>query len=331
MSASVFGEGPITKELIRDSEGHRDYKVEHIVVTTDILDGPTVVMGASGLPVIGSLWNFGNDTDVWAFCYPDLKITVHQKKVGDATKYWKVGQKFSTRPLDRCQDETIEDPLLQDQKVSGSFVKYTQEISKDRFGDPIRTSSHELIHGPQVEFDFNRPTVRIEQNVASLELPTFTEMFDTVNNAMLWGLGPRRIKLSDGFWERKWYGLCNIYYTRVFDFDIDFATFDREIMDEGTKVLNGHWATDSDAWILDNIGGSAPDKTDPTHFIRYKDRNGENSRVILDGKGLPADTFVTLGSGEFTGTGTDSDAAAQIHVEHYDESNFLLLGIPTTF
>ena len=321
MSASVHG-GPITRELIRDTEGHRDYSVEHIVITTDPDDGPTIVLGASGLPVIGSLWNFGNDLDVWAFCYPDAKITVYKKNEGDPPEYWKVAQKFSTRPLNRCQDETIEDPLLQDQVISGSFVKYTQEVSKDRNGDDIKSISHELIHGPQVEFDFNRPTVRIEQNVATLELELITSMIDTVNDSTLWGLGARKIKLSDLVWERKWYGTCDIYYTRVFDFDIDFNTFDREILDEGTKVLNGHWPTKNecggDDWILDDICGEAPVKTDPTHFTRYKDRNGENSRVILDVEGWP------LG-------GSGTPAANRIEVEYYPESNFLLLGIPTTF
>ena len=335
MSASVHG-GPFTRELARDTEGHRNYSVEHIVKTTDSDDGPTVVLGASGLPVIGSLWNFGNDLDVWAFCYPDMKIRGHEEKKGEPPEYWKVTQKFSTRPLNRCQDETIEDPLLQDQVISGSFVKYTQEISKDRFDDPIKTSSHELIHGPQVEFDFNRPTVRIEQNVATLELALFTAMIDTVNGNTLWGLSSRKIKLSDVSWERKWYGTCNIYYTRVFDFDIDFNTFDRVVLDEGTKVLNGHWPTKNEcenagAWILDKICTEWPDKDNPSHFTRYKDRNGENTRVILDGKGQPADSFVRLGTGEGAGTGTDTDPAAQIFVEYYDESNFLLLGIPTTF
>ena len=336
MSASVHGEGPITKALTRDTEGHRDYSVEHIVITTDPLDGPEIVLGASGLPVIGSLWNFGNDLDVWAFCYPDMKVTVYKKKEGDSTIYWKVAQKFSTRPLNRCQDETIEDPLLQDQVISGSFVKYTQEVSKDRFGDVIKTSSHEFLHGPQVEFDFNRAAVRIEQNVATLELALITSMMDTVNDAMLWGLGARKIKLSEVSWERKWYGTCNIYYTRVFDFDIDFNTFDRFVLDEGTKVLHGQWVDQGVGqephWGLINIGDDPPDKDNPQHFDRYKDRNGENTRVVLDGKGMPANSITQIGTSDDVGTGTDStDPAAQIFIEYYDESNFLLLGIPTTF
>ncbi len=329
MSASVSGPGPRVKELTRDTEGHRDYRVEHIVVTTDSLDGPQVVMNAVGLPVIGSLWAFGNDLDVWAFCYPDMKVSVHQQKKGDATQYWKVEQKFSTRPLNRCQDETIEDPLLEPQKVSGSFVKYTQEVSEDRWGDAIKTSSHELIHGPQVEFDHNRPTVRIEQNVASLELALFTSMIDTLNDATLWGLGPRRIKLSNTTWERKIFATCDYYYTRVFDFDIDFGTFDREVLDEGTKALHGEWDTEAgcegSAWQLIEICGEEPDPTNPSHFSRYKDRNDENTRVILDGEGKPWENAIE------TGTGTPDTGPGKIPVEYYNESNFLLLGIPVEF
>jgi hypothetical protein len=58
-----------------------------------------------------------------------------------------------------------------------------------------------------------------------------------------------------------------------------------------------------------------PDSTNPQHFIRYKDRNGENARVLLDGAGIPIE-----------------DGATPVYrdVEYYPESNFLLLGIPLT-
>jgi len=305
----------------RDEEGHRTFTVVHLVRTDDFDDGPQIVMNTPGLPAIGSFWNFGNDVDVWAFCYPDMNVKIHKEKEGDPNKHWRVRQKFSTIPLKRCQDETIEDPLLEPQKISGSFVKYTKEASQDRFGNMIKNSAHETYRGPQVEFDHNRPTVRIEQNQALLGLDTFTEIVDTVNDAPLWGLGVRKIKLSDVSWERKLYGLCNFYYTRVFDFDIDFKTFDREILDEGTKVLNGDWpvgtGTQTDGWILQNIAGEAPDKNNPQHFNRFKDRHGENARVILDGNGEP-----------LLGTATFNPYYHEL--EFYPESNLLLLGIPTS-
>jgi len=192
MSASVTG--IIDWKLSRNEEGHRTYTITHLVTTTSTNDGPATVLVASGLPLIGSIWTYGNDVDGWAFCLPtrEVKKKSDQRQQAKFTQ-WEVTSTFSTnRESTRCQDETIEDPLQEPDRISGSFVKYTREVTKDKDGNRIKTSSHEIIRGPQVEFDHNRPTVTIEQNRASLELEVFSEMVDTVNNATLWGLDPPR-------------------------------------------------------------------------------------------------------------------------------------------
>ena len=386
----------------KDDDGHREFRVEHHVFTDDSEDGPYTAMTCPGLPLPGAMWNFGNDIDVWAFCYPSMECDVFQEEAGSPNKDWLIKQKFSTKPLRRCQDTQIEDPLLEPQGISGGFVKFTKEATRDRFGRLIKSSSHEIIRGPGVEFEKNRPTVTIEQNVLFLGLEDFSRQIDHVNDSLLWGCPPRCVKLSDVSWKRKLFGICNYYYTRVFTFDVDFDTFDRNVPDEGTKVLNGHWrfskigtasggfylkiyvplfdsnglpigkqsfntsplsnsATASDvaneilsligsgnctanggplpqpidveflgdyalmnldpmtagsslyevktiqngnsisndiqriqefgpnSWIVDKVGGKMPDWKNPAHFIRFKDRNGENSRTLLDGRGLPAE------------------------------------------
>jgi hypothetical protein len=325
---------PYGKELNRDEDGHRNYQVFHDVETDNALDGPQIISGAAGLPQIGDQWAFGNDMDVWAFCWPNAKIRSVGGGPREATKRWRVEQLFTTRPFSRCQDTAIEDPLLEPQGIGGTFVKYTEEAQRDRFGALILSSSHEMLRGPQVEFDANRPTVRISQNVAVLGLAVFTPMVDDVNDRELWGLSARTVKLSNVSWDRKFHGLCDVYFTRILDFDINFKTFDRDLLDEGTKVLSGHWieptgtgSCGADSWQLVDICGSAPDKDNPQHFIRFKDRNGENIRAILDGNGLPANTTIRTGTGPGTGTSTTDDAG-DIHVEKYEESNFFLLGIP---
>lgn len=319
MSAAVQGK-QVTWGLLKDAEGHRTYIITHLV-KSDILDGPQVVMSAAGLPITGSIWNFDNDLDPWAFCLPALKVNIHSEKKGQRNKFWMVENTFSTKPTERCQDESIEDPLLEPMRISGGFVKYTKEITKQRAnhsnpalaGKEIKSSSHEMFRGPQMEFDFNRATVRIGQNVASLGLEEFTEMIDTLNDDTLWGLDARKIKLSDVTWSRKVYGLCDFYYVRDFDFDIDFDTFDREIVDEGTKFLGGDINKDDDGTEYQKATGMI--KTRPMDFQRAKDFRGENIRVLLDGNGEPL------------GAGLDP---VKIEVEHYPESNFLLLGIPTS-
>jgi len=285
----------------RDREGHREYWIEHLVVTDSPQDGPVTAIGAPGLPLIGHVWNFGNDLDIWAVCLPDLVIKRHSAKKGEPHQYWTIRNTYSTKPLSRCQDEDIEDPLLEPPKVSGSFVKYLREATQDKDGAAILNSSHEPLLGNNAEFDNNRPTVRIGMNTASLGLATFAQMVDTVNDANLWGLGPRKIKLSNVSWERKILGTCGYYYTRNFEFDIDYNTFDRTVTDKGTKVF-------------DDVNGNS--RSNPDHFKRYTDAKGNPTNVQLDGNGSPATSIENVG---------------KIEIQYYGESNFLALGIPTSF
>lgn len=340
MSSAI--RGPISWKLTRDDEGYRTYKIKHRIECTSSLDGPTTVLLTPGLPVPGSAWIIGNDLDIWVWCRFDA--TVEPELTEEPNYWWTVEQEFSNKPeppeKQKCQDEKTEDPLLEPQKVSGAFVKYNEEATHDRFKAPIVNSAHEQFRGPQVEFDKNRPTVKIIQNVAVLNLRMLCEMLDTVNEASLWGLDPRCLKLSGVSWDKKWHGQCFPYYTRNLEFDVNFATFDRDLLDEGTKVLKGHWNRINGHYVLANIGGSTPDPTNPTHFNRFKDRNNENTRVILNGAGLPAGVCIDKPGGSGvgsavdstgTGTGCEETTVGEIHVEKYHESNFLLLGIPITF
>ena len=330
---TLINHGIVSMEASRDSEGHREYTVTHKVETTvpyngSTGDGPEAISSASGLPAIGDQWSFGNDSDAWAYCHPDLSIKPFGGvRQDDPISVYLVTNKFSTKPLKRCQTNEWGDPLLEPDRVSGSFVLYTKEAVKDRYGNPIMNSAHEIFRGPQVEFDSPRGQVRIEQNNATLDLPTIRAVFNHVNDDVMWGIPARSIKLNGFTWEELWYGTCTYYYKRVFTFDVcndDDDLFDRDLLDEGTKVISGRWDETSGAWVLVNIGGASPDNTNPQHFIRYKDRNGENARVILDGKGYPANAVVTMGTGEGAGTGTDStDDAGQIHVEKYDEADLI--------
>jgi len=65
--------------------------------------------------------------------------------------------------------------------------------------------------------------------------------------------------------------------------------WDKDLNDEGTKVLSGRWNRTTGAWEDVNVNGSPPNPMNPAHFIRYKDKLGENARVILDGAGRPYD------------------------------------------
>lgn len=317
MSTSIVkstpGSYPATMD--RNGAGERIYKVKHLIKATNHLDGPFTVLNTPGVPAIGAVWSFGNDFDAWAFCTPEAVIKPILRK--EPNFHWELTQTFSTRRRATCEEEIIEDPLLEPQKVSGGFVKFIEEVSFDRFDNVIQSSSFEPIKGPQVEFDKSRHVIRIEQNIAKLDAGIFSPMIDTVNSATLWGFTPRKVKLSDVQWERKVYGSCNYYYTRILDFETHPLTFDRDIADEGAKVLSGSWNSDCTRWVID----AGVSSTNPLHFQRFHDCRGNLMRTLLDGKGEPIDPVGT-------GTGTE-DEAHKFRVEYYPESNFLLLGIPT--
>ena len=280
-----------------DEEGHRTYQVEHIV-ECGVADGPANVLQTPGLPEAGDEWQFGDDVDIWAFCREDKKLTKMMSRDGEPNTHWLVESTFSTKPppreKSRCQDERVEDPLLEPAKVGGSSTNKVEEALTDRFGFPVRTSSHELIRGPQNEWDVGLDTIKIEQNVATAfqgyVLPSLFK--NCVNAYPLWGFSPRCIKLVASPWERVFYGRCSVYYKRSLEFLIDPRTHDREILDEGTKALHGHFDAVSGDYVLDLIGGELPQYYNAQHFIRFKDRNGENTRVVLNGRGCPASVNV---------------------------------------
>jgi len=310
MSAIVLGE--IGWSGSRDKDGHREYRMKWLIDTRDVELGPAAVFNCPGLPSVGSSWSFFADHDPWAYCWPNWTVQQHMQGQEKST-LWTVEQLFSTKPLKRCQDSSIESPLAEPPKISGSFAAESVECHEDRFGNPFRNSALEQIRGKMVEFDETRPSVRVEMNIGTLPLGVIAAMANTVNDSSLWGLGSRMIKLSSATWQRQLYGTCSFYFTVVYEFEANGNTWDRRVLDEGTMCLLG-WAPGSA--LKDNkLDPGIADLTDPKNFEQYKDINGENTRVFLDGQGRPVQG------------GADP---AVITLERYAESNFLLLGIPAT-
>lgn len=304
MPTIVSSGGHRNWNMTRDSEGHRYYTIVfRVQVDTPGRDGPyTALYFTPGLPVPGDPWLHNNDLDLWAHCKKEVQVAEVQEKPGAPVKFFDLTFHFSTKPDDLCQDTDIQDPLLEPPKVSGSSIKYSEEATFNRFGVPLLTSSHEMIRGPQVEFDHNRDQIRISHNVALLQHDLVTSMRDTVNKYPLWGYPRRCIKLSDFSFERHYKGKCLVYYTRNYTFDISYkrnpttgaieSGFDRDVLDEGTKALQGHWDRTTGEYVVEDINGVPANKSNPQHFKRFQDREGNVCRVILNGQGLPAGVVV---------------------------------------
>ncbi len=290
--------GPTIWSGAIDEDGFREYRLKTLIQCDSVNDGPATAMQTPGLPEEGSLWIIGNDVDIWAWCRPNMTVTPLIE--GEPNDQFYVEQRFSTKfgqgrdpKNQRCAQQRIEDPLLEPQKISGSFIRKREPAVVDRFGNALFNSSWERLQGPEVEFDESTWQVRISQNVSSLELALCYSMKNTVNQFPLWGAPRRCIKLSDFHWERLYHGSCSKYYTRHFTFDIDFKTHDKLVPDIGTKALRGKWTALSGTsgggltWTLTSIGGVAPDPKNPFDFIRIPDYFGNPHRIPLDGKGQP--------------------------------------------
>jgi len=146
----------------------------------------------------------------------------------------------------------ISNPLLEPQRISGSFRQAQKEMRTNLDGKQLVYSSGQPITGPLVMMDYAAPSVHVEQNVGSLALNTITTMVNTVNDRTIWGVPARFMKLTGVSWERKIYGRCGYYYTRSFDFEVnnftvdkngDLIGWDKEIYDSSTQILTGHWYT----------------------------------------------------------------------------------------
>lgn len=302
----------------RTREGHREHWIDWLVSSL-VTDGPFDIYYASGLPMVGSPWVYGGMNDPYAYCAPDWKIHYYEHD-HEPNYLWVVHQTFTTVPRKRCQDTTIEDPLQEPDDISGTFVKYQQEATRDRHGKPLKYSNHQMIRGKLVERDRNRPTVRIKRNVATLPLTMYASMIDHLNDSMLWGMEPRCVKLSNVTYAKRTYAVCSHFYEITYDFDIRWNTFDEEIQDEGTTCLIGTSPGSDKKDDPMDPDGIDPDtglanKLNPKNFEAYLDILGAPQHCLLDGNGMPWD-----------GTGDPT----KIDVEHYDEANLLLLDIPTS-
>ncbi len=294
-------DGPITWTMTQDDQSHREYKAVWLVETNDSRDGPATVLSAPGLPVVGSPWRIGNDVDLWAWCR--FIADVKPVQTGDATIQWYVTLTFSTKPQDpqkaRCIDSKFENPLSEPPVISGSTHKFTREAMHDIYGAPILSSSWEMLRGKENEWDEGYPTIKIVQNVASsyqaLTLPN--AMMNSLNALPLWGLASRCIKLSNFSFERKFYGTCFPYFARTLEFEANYETWDRNLLDMGSAVLRGHTEQrplGGTYWILDKVKGIGPDPFNASDFVAYKDSKGDkhHAGVVLNGRGLPAGAWI---------------------------------------
>lgn len=299
--------GPVDWRLTRDRDGHRLYELFSLIEASNnlpakSLDDPSVIINAAGLPVIGSLWSdlsFIKGADDWAFCLPDTEVTPYAVTQGEAPQFYVVKNVFSTEPLFRCQDESIENPLNEPHELSGSWVNKKIIPHQDRDGKPYRSSPGTPLIGPQTEIDDADWEIVIGFNSVSIPLALVNSLRHHLNDSVLWGLAAQKVKFSKYSFVRRLYGLCNFYYHNIMHFSIR-DDWTQNLADVGyAELKDGGDAETADDWVVS------------------KDPHGENRGLMrLDTSGK---VIVN-----------DAQTPNTIVREPYPTGNLLLLGIPNT-
>lgn len=300
--ADAINLGPIEWSMVRDSLWHREYKITFRVkvphtetfdgngmVLTRIVHGPGCALEADGLPQFGDMWSQGDDNDGGAWCRPDIEI--EPQITVEPCELFLLKYTYSSKPLPNCVPGIVEDVLLTPPKIRTSSQKQKQEAAVDRWRQPLLYSSHEQIRGAQAEFDNSIFVVSIEQVAPAID-PELEIAQDTLNDAPLWGFPKRCVKLSRVSQTCLFTGVCVSYVLQSLEFECRRDTWDRWVLDEGTKAIQGNWSYNGALQKYVYAVREGADPSNPSDFERFVDYRGNPARVVLDGQGFPADVAV---------------------------------------
>lgn len=247
--ADIVSPGPQDWDGDVTDDGHQTFSVTFIVEVCDPQDGPWTALQCTELPACGEPWSHGNDDNPYAYagCARKAKRFKMIGQGGDPGTLWQVTIPYSTKAKSRCCDTFFDDPLNEPVKESFEVETEKEEALENWDGTRIETSSHEVIRGPQNEWDRNDFKVSITQNLIDPQLPLLVRFYDkagAVNDDTLWGFSAGCVRLCAPLRiEPDYYGTCYKYYKRTLTFHIKASGHDRYVVDEGTKALSGHWGT----------------------------------------------------------------------------------------
>jgi len=301
--------GPWDWRLSINAEGHRTYDLTWLVEAqhsslgpSGSFDDPSDIINTAGLPVIGSVWSsltFIDGADDYAFCTPEAEVTPYESKPGEFPQFYLVKTSYTTIPMTRCNDATIQNPLNEPHQLSGSWVNKRIRPFKDRNNLPYSSTTGEPLQGPQTEIDDSDWEINLSFNTATIPLATVNSLRHNLNDSTLWGLAAGKVKFSKYSFTRKLYGTCSFYYTHSMSFSIR-DSWAQSLTDIGRMELGS--------------GGSA---SLPDDWVVVKDRFGEN---------IPPSILDTSGKRVVSPSQTPN----VITRNPYPLGNLLLLGIPST-
>jgi len=300
---------PKKTELSIDAEFHRKYTSEYQIYTERTAD-PLTVRAMEQLPQYGDVYNWYGFVDSWAFCR-DIQVSrkaeISDTNTGDIRTLWTVKVVHDSKPTGGSNDfQGRENPLDDPIVISGGFGVFKQEVSTDRFENPIVNAAGDP-YNPSPEIDEAVDTLSMSYNTATLNLQLRAEMIGKVNANIMWGLEPRRVKLTQWNYQVLRAGPGFEYIKHDFEFQVSFKLHptDAELVAKGPVGVRGYYHTLPNAGELffkEDNPQDIPDSDPPSTTNRYEENLGKwevddevlNTRGMLNANGTKRENGAML-------------------------------------
>jgi len=270
----------------------RSYVSTFEVITDDVDDGPITAAAASGIPLRGDSYTFGNDYDTWCFAQ-EAKATL--RSADETRKIWTVTVEYLHPDDQQAKDESTtgnyQDPVDMGWKISGSFSGEQVPTVKDKDGALIANSAEQVFLDPPLMKDANVDTLILSKNTATIDLSVRAELIGKVNEVAIWGLEPRQVKLRRWDYQIQWYGNGDSYVSNTWEFaiksqksEIDASEigWTDELLDQGNRYIINAGENDPQKRYADIIragrvtverldgNGQVLDADDPPEWLQFK-------------------------------------------------------------
>lgn len=257
-----------TGEMLAD--GTRLYTLPWRVLTNDNLDGMRTVLEAADLPIIGSTYDYGNDSDPAAIC-----ISKGAGRLGDSRTAWIVTTKY-TNNLGPGTVATVSppdpNPLLRPATYQRGGVMFTKPLTRDRNGNLVRNSAGDpYVDRPDVNDAHYQ--IQITKNVLSYSDEEAMQYMCAVNSDVFLDAAARKWQVigfsGDGPLIENGY----VYWTKVVTVIYSFEGWDIELLEQGYRVIRGSQAYETlengtkitDPVLLDENGEEVGPTGAPTY------------------------------------------------------------------
>ena len=234
--------------------GERNWTRYFQVLTDSLSDGPVIVTTAAGIPTPNSLYVFGSESDGLAYAKSANAALLDSKK----RTLWLVTVEYTTAEESSCSDISNDDPMAEPAVITVSGSDFQAIAIKDKDGNAVKNSAGDAFDPPVMKND-SHLTLRIEKNVATLDLNFLSDYANAVNTDTFFGLTARKWLARPANAQQVYRGDCDPYWKISMEFLSNFDQWDFSVLDQGFFKLD---AGKRKRIAPDGVHGSKPSLLD---------------------------------------------------------------------